>query len=442
MPEGSLWAKDTVVAPVDTLRIALCLPDSGWLDQLSGGDLTEAAVIQQGYIADGLCASGHELTLIAPVNLNQIVYRAGTQQHVAAQTWSAHPAFQFTSKVTWRVQQYLRIPYLNVFSNYRRLDALMHVLPGHDLVYERNSLYNGAVAMACGRLDLPYVMFFDADQLLERDFMGAPITGLLRWRAKQLLRYNLATAARVICVSEQARAHVISAWKVPASRAVVLTNGVDTRRFQPDAVARSEVRASLDVGPRPLVIFVGNFYPWHDVATLLAAFALALRAHPDARLVLVGDGPQRQSMQQLAIDLGVAHAARFTGPVPHAEVPRLLAAADVAVAPVPTMQRDLWLSPMKLFEYMATGLAVVGSKAGQVADVVGDGRSGLLVPPGDAPALAAALARLIEDQALRSRLGRQAREDARQKHSWDERVAALERLFNAVVVERSKVTAR
>jgi glycosyltransferase involved in cell wall biosynthesis len=100
------------------------------------------------------------------------------------------------------------------------------------------------------------------------------------------------------------------------------------------------------------------------------------------------------------------------------------------------MTHELWLSPLKLFEYMATGAAVVASGVGQVADVLQDGSNGLLVPPGDASAMAAAVRRLIDDAPLRSRLGRQAREDAVRKHSWEQYLSRLERLYQAVIASQ------
>ena len=287
--------------------------------------------------------------------------------------------------------------------------------------------------MACKRLRLPYVLYFEADDILEHDIMGKPITGLLRWRASQAIRYNLNAANCVIVVSEPLKAHLTTAWSVPADKIVVFPNVADVRRFRPDPEARAEVRASWGVEARPLVIFVGNFYEWHDVATLLDAFARVWAANPDARLVLVGDGSRRQVMMQRAADLGLGRAAQFTGLVAHAEVPRLLAAADIAVVPYPPMETDLWLSPLKLFEYMAAGKAVIASAVGQLPDVVQDGRNGLLVPPGDVPALAATLQRLIGDPALRARLGRQARDDAVRKHSWEHYLSRLERVFAAVI---------
>jgi glycosyltransferase involved in cell wall biosynthesis len=138
-------------------------------------------------------------------------------------------------------------------------------------------------------------------------------------------------------------------------------------------------------------------------------------------------------MMQRATDLGLDHAAQFTGLVTHAEVPRLLAAADIAVVPYPPMETDLWLSPLKLFEYMASGKAIIASAVGQLTEVVQDGRNGLLIPPGDVPAMTAALQRLIGSPALRSQLGQQAREDAVRKHSWEHYLSRLERVFAAVI---------
>lgn len=430
-----LFEDQSVETRSDHLRIAFCLPELKPLHQVKSGKLAEAPYIQQGYIAAGLQARGHNLTFIAPRDLEETVCTNDLQTpKLAPRTWSASGWFDFASRAAWRVQQWLGIPYLNVFSNYRLLDACLQCLPGHDLVHERNGLYRAGVAMACKRLKLPYVLFLDADEILEHDFMGEPITGLLRWRAKELVRYNLNVANCIICVSEPAKANLMSNWNVPAEKIVVFPNGVDVQRFRPCPEARNGVRASLGVeDTHPLIVFVGNFYHWHDVPTLLDAFAQVLRECPEARLVLVGDGPQRQAMMQHATELGLGQVAKFTGLVPHAEVPRLVAAADVAAAPYPAMQHDLWLSPMKLFEYMASGMAVVTTAVGQITEVVQDGHNGLLTAPGDAPAMAVALKRLINDAALRSRLGQQAREDAVRKYSWENYLSRLERVYAAVI---------
>lgn len=412
------------------MKIAHCLPDQDWVEEMRGQNPRDAAHIQQKYIADGLRARGHSIKWIAPQGLEEVWVSDLTETEFAPRTWTNRWWFNLLSKAVWKFQQLFRVPYLNCFSNLRRYDACLQALPGYDVVFERNSLYNAGAAMACKKLDIPCVMFFDADQIAELDYMGKPLTGLLRWRAKQLLRYNLKVARRIVCVSDAAQDHLMKNWDVPADKLVVLPNAVDVNRFKPNPKLGAQTRASLLLtADQPLLVFVGSFYQWHDIPTLLKAFAVVLKTHPDARLILVGDGTERDKMMKLAGELGVAQAVNFTGFVGWEDVVRYVNAADIAIVPVPKMEREMWLSPMKLFEYMASGKAVVASAMGQVRDVIKDGENGLLVPPGDEAALAEAVNRLIEDVSLRERLGMQAREDAVRYHSWEQYLSRLEAVF-------------
>lgn len=411
------------------MKIAHCLPDQHWIEEMRGENPKDAAHIQQKYIAEGLRARGHAITWIAPQGLDDVCVSDGNATNLAPRTWSAGFWFELLGKAVWKIQRLFRIPYLNYFSNLRRYDACLRVLPAHDIVFERNALYNSGVAMACEKLRLPCVMFFDADQIAELDFMGKPLKGLLRWRAKQLLQYNLRAARRIICVSEIAKDHLMRSWDVPADKLIVLPNAVDVNRFKPDPQLGAQTRASLSLMSHPLLVFVGSFYPWHDTTTLLKAFARVLKSHSEARLFLIGEGAELEKMMRLSVDLGLEEAVRFTGFVAQAEVVRYVNAADIAVVPVPNMEQQMWLSPMKLFEYMASGKAIVASAMGQIKDVIRHAENGLLVPAGDEAALAEALSRLIEDVPLRLRLGKQAREDAVKDHSWEGYLSRLENVF-------------
>jgi glycosyltransferase involved in cell wall biosynthesis len=344
--------------------------------------------------------------------------------------------FNIASKFAWWMQKLAGIPYLNFFFNYRYMDACLKVLPGHDIVYERNGLYNSGLAMASRKLGLPYTVFFEADQIMELDTMGKPVTGLLRWRAKQILRYNLNAADCIICVSEEGREHLYTEWKVPMQKMVVFPNAVNVEKFKPNPATRAAIRRSLNFETNPIVLFLGNFFHWHDVPTLLSAFNHVLKSYPATRLVLVGDGEHRSEMERRADELGLLHAVRFIGIVPHPEAPKYVAAADIAVVPYPSMQQKMWLSPLKLFEYMASGNAVVASAVGQINQVIQDRRNGLLVPPGDSAALADALTTLIENPDLRHALGTRARYDAESKYSWDHYIIRLEHLFKAIIARQ------
>ena len=416
-----------------SIRIAYCFP------VLRAENSTEASFLQQKLITDGLKDQGHRLTYVAQAeDLSEVICTQDISRHErAARTWTISTWFVLARKVTWRIQQLFHIPYLNVFSNLCFYDACLQILPGHDVVHERNGLYRMGVAMACRRLHLPYVFFFDADDILEHDLFGRPLNGILRWRAKQALRYNLDTAARVICVSESAKNHLIGTWSVPPEKIAVLPNAVDVNIFRPHPEEREGIRKKFNIGSNPLILFVGSFFPYQDLKVLLNAFTEVLKVYPDARLLLVGQGEQYQQTIEAANALGISKSVHFTGFLPHSEIPSILAAADIAVAPYFKVDNKLFLgSSMKLFEYMASGIATIASDIGQISEVINVGVNGLLVPPEDINALASALRSLLDHPQKCIQLGEQARKDVVEKFSWDQYIAQLERIYRDAIFQK------
>ena len=211
-----------------------------------------------------------------------------------------------------------------------------------------------------------------------------------------------------------------------------MPNGVDVEHHRPRPELRRQTRACLHIADEPLVVFVGAFYPWHDLETLLHAFRLILERDGRTKLLLVGDGDTRQRAEDLARGLAVSDSTIFTGRVDHQNIPSLLSAADVAVAPYPRSDVEFWGSPMKIYEYMACGCAIVATSVGQLKQVIQDGTNGILAPPGDPQALAAAIQRLLVNPPLRSRIGIQARNDALSEHSWDGYALQLESVFEGI----------
>jgi len=426
------------IEQIEPMRIALCSPELHPLLQAMKGEPTNATYLIQRHIATRLKARGHDLTFIAQLALGENICTDSLDDlTVAPRTWSGSRWFNFLRKLTWQVQRFLCIPYLNVYSNLQLFDACLHCLPGHDLVYERSGLYRHGVAKACKYLHLPYVLYVEADEILEYDYMQKPITGLLRWRAQKIFQFNLDAADCIVCVSQPLKAHLTKIWNIQAEKIFVFPNGVDAEQFRPNPEQRAKIRDHLKVSTNPLILFVGNFYEWHDVAILLDAFSQILKSYPDTRLVLVGEGSTRNIMEERAAALGITYAVQFTGLLPHADVPHYAAAADIAVVPYPPIKHDLWFSPLKLFEYMASAKAIVASAIGQLPDIVKDGRNCLLVPPGNIQALVNAVQRLIDDSDLREGLGNQAREDAILKHSWENYITNLEHLFVDVIDSKS-----
>jgi glycosyltransferase involved in cell wall biosynthesis len=210
---------------------------------------------------------------------------------------------------------------------------------------------------------------------------------------------------RVFCVSAQL-AEAVAQRGVDPARIEVMPNGFDSRLFRPRQAVR--LRRQLGIHSRFVVGMVGSLKPWHGVCVLLEAFRLFAARHSNAALLIVGDGPERVSVEEFrARHPGLAVVA--PGAVPHDDVPAMVAACDVATAPYDANDA-FYFSPMKLYEYLAVGRPVVASAQGQIMEVIEDGVNGLLVPPGDPVALSAALGRLARSPALRARLGYRGRE--------------------------------
>lgn len=420
-------------------KIAFAVPEVEPLREALAGQPADATYLIQRQLIGRLTERGHALTLIAQRELGEFLTgRDIDHLESVPQSWSGQSWFSFLQKAVWKGQKVLGMPYLNVFNNLRLLDGATQILPAHDLVYERNSLYRTGLAAAARRLNIPYVLYIEADEILEHDFLGRPLTGLLRRRANQMVGHNLRAASRILCVSEPLKRHLSTKWGIPADKITVFGNGVDVDTFRPRPESDRDVRIQFEVENGPLIIFVGNFYAWHDVDTLLEAFAQIVGRHPQAHLLLIGDGDKRPEMMHRAAALGLNGSVRFSGKLPHSQIPRLVSAADIAVAPAPAMNEDFWLSPLKMYEYMASGTAIVATQVGQIESFIRNGYNGLLVQPGDAAGLAHTLERLIDDPSLRQAISQQARRDAVQHHSWDQYVDRLEQVFASVVAEARK----
>ena len=190
-----------------------------------------------------------------------------------------------------------------------------------------------------------------------------------------------------------------------------------------------------DPGPLPretVIGYAGHLYAWKGVDAILRA----LPRLPTARALIVGGHAQEPDLarvQALACALGVDARVTFTGLVEPARVPALLAQAMVLVLPNPASAISThFTSPLKLFEYMAAGRAIVASDLPAIREILRDGDNALLVEPGDPAAIAGAVQRLIDDPALAARLARAAHARATD-FTWARRAERLEALFDEVV---------
>lgn len=291
---------------------------------------------------------------------------------------------------------------------------------GFDLVYERYSLWSHAAMEYARAAELPGVLEVNAP-LIEEQLRFRELVD--RSGAEDVARRVFSAASAIIAVSRGVAEHVA---RYPGLRAIpqVVPNGVDPARF-PRGLA-----ATAPAAPGTFTVgFVGTLKPWHGVDVLVDAFALLHRSAPTSRLLLVGDGPERDRVEARLHAAGLRDHVVLTGAVPLDRVPGLLASMDVAVAPYPD-HTDFYFSPLKVYEYMAAGLPVVASRVGQLTELIGHGRNGLLCEPGDPGRLAAALDQLRLDPSLGRRMGTDARRTILRHHTWDAVVDRVLRLAN------------
>jgi glycosyltransferase involved in cell wall biosynthesis len=342
-------------------------------------------------VASGLAALGHDVHVLTSPGMGPFPSDGATWHAVAPP---------------------MGIRHLRILRSGRVLELAKRLIP--DVIIERYYNFGGESVRAARETDAALVLEVNAPIV---DYPGSPkqaidrallVQPMRRWREWQC------DAADLIVTP---RASIVPA-SVPREKILEIEWGADTTQFHPGAAgAVPYVRKPGET----FAVFAGAFRPWHGARHLVDAIrSLRARGRSDVAAVFIGDGPELPSVRQAADGLtGVT----FTGAVNHACMPACIAAADMGVAPFDVaahapLSMDFYWSPLKVFEYMASGLPVVAPGIPRLRQIVADSREGLLYEPGSTEGLARALERLT-DPALRKSLGAAARERVVRDFSWD-----------------------
>jgi glycosyltransferase involved in cell wall biosynthesis len=333
---------------VQPLRIAFL---DSWLRQTVDGSGTAAAI---GGLGRALIARGHHVARIGPTGV-----------------W---PAGVTARRILFNVQ----IPPL--------LRGLKYdLIVGFDIDGFR----------LAGRAPAPYICSVKGVIAEELQHERGAIRRLL-WSLSRLERINARRAPLVITTSDYCRRQIARHYGVPGAGVRLVPEGIDLPRW----------RARLDAPGGPVrdgrtILCVARQYPRKHVADLLRAFAALRPRAPDARLAIVGDGPEHQPLRALAAQLGLGPEVRFLGGIPDDD--EVVAwYRRSAIFCLPSVQEGFGIV---FLEAMAAGLPIVATTAAAVPEVVPHGRAGTLVSPGDVPALAAALAELLVGPEMRAAYG-------------------------------------
>ncbi len=279
-----------------------------------------------------------------------------------------------------------------------------------DLIYERYSLWSEAGARLALAFGLPYIVDINAPLRVEaarhRSLENPELAAHIEARV-------IHAASALVAVSEPLKTYLLEQGASP-SKVHVIPNAVDERIFHP-AVDGTVLRSRLGLSNQFVVGFVGTSRPWHDLETWIAAMAQLTSSAIPYHLLLVGE--ITDSVRATIAVHGLIDRTTIISPVPNSEIPSWLAAMDVAVSPHPPLP-DFYFSPLKLFEYLACGKAVVAANVPPIAQVLKDGTHGLLYAPGDAASLASRIDLLARDPGLRATLGFQGARHVLLHHTW------------------------
>jgi glycosyltransferase involved in cell wall biosynthesis len=366
------------------------------IDQTVPGTLGGSTHVQA--VAEGLAALGHEV-------------------HVATQ--AGEGGFPVGSVHWHAVGAPIGRPHLRLLRT-ARLRQLARDTRA-EIVIERYHNFGGEGVLAARHAGVPAVLEVNAPIV---DYAGSPKARLDRMLlVEPMRRWREWVCGRAALIVTPTRAIVPPA--LPAHRIVELEWGADTARFRPGASgAPPFTRADGAL----IAVFAGAFRSWHGAIRLVDAMGELARRGTRWRAVLIGDGPELPAVRARAAALGIG-AVQIVGRIPHADMPAALAAADLGVAPfdvaahAPLRETFYW-SPLKIFEYMASGLPVAAPDLPRLRALLGGGEAGVLYDPTRPAGLADAIASLDGDEPRR-RLGIAARARAERLYSWEAHCRAL-----------------
>lgn len=303
-----------------------------------------------------------------------------------------------------------------------------------DVLHAHSPALNGVAALAAARrfaLPLVYeVRAFWEDAAVDH---GTSREGGLRYRlSRGLETYVLRRAHAVTTICEGLEGEIAERG-IPKERITVIPNAVDLARFGGEDSKDPRLADALGLGDETVLGFIGSFYDYEGLDTLLAALPPLLARRDDVRVLLVGGGPQEAALRRQAKELGLEDAVVFTGRVPHEDVHRYYALVDVLVYPRRSMRLTELVTPLKPLEAMAHGRIVALSDVGGHRELVTNGELGYVFRAGDVASLAETLERLLAEASRWPRMREAARRFVASERSWPASVSRYEAVYDSVL---------
>jgi glycosyltransferase involved in cell wall biosynthesis len=375
----------------------------------------EPESIHIGCVVAALKDLGHDVRVVGPVEI------AHRRESAARRT--PHLLVRIKRAVPKSVFELLQIGY-NIVA-WRRLESAVHEFRPH-FIYERYALFSFAGAIVARRRQLPLVLEVNTPYAQAwAQYFGLHLQRIARWLETRTLR----SANHVITVTH-AQSVLLQRMGVGADKITVSHNAIDPQWF--DSARQFDPQLRSRLGLCGVVVgFVGTMNRWQGIPQFGQVIGSVLSRCPDTTFLFVGDGEFRQTLEDVCRECGHLSRVVFVGRQPHAEIPKFVAAMDIAVL----LNSNAYGSPMKIFEYWGMGKAVVAPSVPPVLEVLRDNDTGLLIEPGNAEQLADRIVDLVTDPQLRERLGAAGRAYVLEHHTWSNNA-------KQIVAAHSKVAGR
>jgi len=298
-----------------------------------------------------------------------------------------------------------------------------------DWVYEHfNTL--GSIGNVFQQRGIPWIV--DTDALQYREAKARKMLTLTRL-ARRIERSVYHRCDALVCISDALKDAIVADLGVPAEKIIVRPNGVDAQQFDPARYEPIRYHDEFTVG------FVGSLYAWQGIDLLLHAMNQLRDKDIHVRATIIGDGPARVSFEQLSHTLGLEQLVTFTGRMDWSEIPALIGGFDIAYSGhVPSDDGPVYMSPMKVYEYMAMATPVVASRNADTLVLLADLSEDLLFETSNSDDLERALRAAYQRRSSLNGLGKSLRTRVVENHSWTARIAAMTARIDELIEERSK----
>jgi glycosyltransferase involved in cell wall biosynthesis len=235
---------------------------------------------------------------------------------------------------------------------------------------------------------------------------------------------------RIVVVSRQLKTFFI-AQGLSEEKIDMVPNGVDVGKFNP-SISGKRIRKLYGLNNQTILGFVGSFHYWHGIEYIERFIQMILSQRPNCGFLLVGDGPLKAEMEKRLKSGIYADKVHFSGYIQHKDIPEYIAAMDIVLAIYPKLEL-FYYSPLKLYEYMASGKAVVASRIGQIKDIITDGKNGFLFDPGNLNDLEDKVIRLLDNPSLIQVIGKNSRKTVENKYTWKQSALKVSSIMENIV---------